>query len=156
MIRLTLLLCAGLFAVMLLGGEDRGQMRFGLVAKPSVAEPVIVAAAEAAPVVIQSRGAVAKVSNAAFVPEKPVMINAAAAQDIDAQDAVVQERVMTVTAKSVNVRGGPGKDYSVMGRLTRGESVLVLIDQTLPEGWSHIRVEGDGIDGYIATRLLTE
>ena len=31
MFRLMALLCAGIYAVMLIGGQDRGQLRFGLM-----------------------------------------------------------------------------------------------------------------------------
>lgn len=155
MFRLTLLLCAGLFAVMYIGGEDRGQIRFGLVAKTDVAVPVAAVAPAPKPIVARRPLAIAAVSPAAMAPDKPIM---AAAVAVATPPAEVREenRIMTVIANSANVRGGPGIDYSVMGRLTRGETVLVLADADLPEGWSHIRVEGDGIDGFIATRLLAE
>ena len=64
--------------------------------------------------------------------------------------------LMVVNTKSVNVRAGPGKDFSVVDRLVRGESVLVVAQGEGPDGWSLIRIEGDGIEGYVASRLLTE
>ena len=63
---------------------------------------------------------------------------------------------MVVNTKSVNVRAGPGKDFSVVDRLVRGESVLVVVQGEGPDGWSLIRIEGDGVEGYVASRLLTE
>lgn len=171
MIRLTLLLCAGLFAALQFGGEDRGQVRFGLVAQPKAVETVAIAAEAspavmvdasthlaAQPVVIHQQVVISDISNASFVPEKPVMV-APAVPEQDLTNAATTpkvDRIMKVNANSANVRGGPGTDYSVMGKLTRGEAVMVVADAETPEGWSHIRIEGDGIDGFIATRLLTE
>ena len=75
-----------------------------------------------------------------------------------AAQAVAVESVvlMVVNPKSANVRSGPGKDFDVVGRLTRGDSVLVVVRGEGADSWSLIRIEGDGIEGYIATRLLTE
>ena len=65
-------------------------------------------------------------------------------------------KILFIGAKSVNVREGPGKDFAVVGRLARGEAVLVVADGEGPDGWSLIRIEGDGVEGYVASRLLTE
>ena len=63
--------------------------------------------------------------------------------------------LFSVSADQANVRDGPGKGFSVLGRLTKGEQVLVVLEDNPAEGWSKVRLEGDGIEGYIATRLLT-
>ena len=60
--------------------------------------------------------------------------------------------IAQVTANSANVRGGPSTSNPVVGRLTKGEEVAIL--ETL-NGWAHIRVEGDGVEGWISTKLLT-
>lgn len=158
MIRLTLLLCAGLFCAMLIGGQDRGQQRFGLMAPP---RPVAVAtpAAERQPLIarpVQSQADVAM-----FAPAQPVMALPVAADSLSVADAVavavpITGKVLFVGAESVNVRTGPGKDFEVVGRLTRGEGVLVVADGDGAAGWSLIKIEGDGIEGYVASRLLTE
>jgi uncharacterized protein YgiM (DUF1202 family) len=54
----------------------------------------------------------------------------------------------------VNVRGGPSTQDAVVGRLTRGEAVMVVWVED--NGWARIRVEGDGIDGYMAMDFLTD
>lgn len=61
-------------------------------------------------------------------------------------------RIQRVTATSANVRGGPSTQNAVVGRLTRGEEVAVL---ETSDGWSRIRIEGDGVEGWIAARLLS-
>ena len=62
--------------------------------------------------------------------------------------------VRTVTSNSVNVRGGPGTDYEVVGRLTRGAEVEVLIDDG--NGWVEMRsMDGDTF-GWMAIFLLSD
>jgi uncharacterized protein YgiM (DUF1202 family) len=68
--------------------------------------------------------------------------------------ADAQPPILYVSASSVNVRQGPSTAEAVIGRLARGEAVTVVEDAG--DGWSHIRIEGDGIDGFIATRLLSD
>ena len=162
MIRWTLLLCAGLYAALWFGGADRGQQRFGLIGAP-----VVVAAPVATPVQKIVEGApppkTGLLAPAAFVPAQPVMtpqppLKAGATAETApefAPQTPAAGQLMVVNANSANVRGGPGTDYSVMGRLTRGEAVLVVAEANPVAGWSLIRIEGDGIEGYIASRLLT-
>ncbi|MCL7464283.1 SH3 domain-containing protein [Phaeovulum sp. NW3] len=60
--------------------------------------------------------------------------------------------IFTVTANRLNVRAGPSTQDGVLGQITRGEDVLVLSDPAAP--WVRIRVEGDGIEGWVARSLL--
>jgi hypothetical protein len=163
MFKLTFFLCVGLFTAMYFGGVDRGQQRFGLVEKPRVvAAPVADAPLGVAdPPAGIAASEVIPVTEAAFVPEAPLMITSAVADStaapVAAQAVAVESGVlMVVNTKSANVRSGPGKDFVVVGRLTRGDSVLVVVRGEGADSWSLIRIEGDGIEGYIATRLLTE
>ncbi|MDR5653574.1 SH3 domain-containing protein [Ruixingdingia sedimenti] len=57
-----------------------------------------------------------------------------------------------VIASLANVRAEPGTGAQVLGRLPRGEIVAVAAEEN---GWSLIRIEGDGIEGWVASRLLT-
>ena len=57
-----------------------------------------------------------------------------------------------VMANTVNVRTGPSADTKSLTKLDRGEAVTVLPSDT--PGWSMIRIEGDGLEGYIASRFL--
>ncbi len=61
---------------------------------------------------------------------------------------------MYVSGSSVNVRSGPSAETEALTRLSRGEAVLAMPSDT--PGWSMIRIEGDGVEGYIASRFLTE
>ena len=58
-----------------------------------------------------------------------------------------------VTADAVNVRQGPSTANPVIGRVTRGEAVTMVDEQA---GWVRIRIEGDGVEGFVAARLLTD
>ena len=154
MIRLMVLLSAGLFLAMLIGGQDRGQQRFGLIAQPQPDTKVGDAALQAQLAPTPK----AATTEIAFVPSQPVMAapSTETAAPLAAYTPETAGHVLQVSAKSANVRSGPGTDFEVVSRLTRGESVLVVAEGDGPDGWSLIRIEGDGVEGYIATRLLSE
>ena len=161
MIRLVLVLCVGLFAALKIGGEDRGQLRFGLIAQ--VAQPAAqkalpepVAVAEPNKIAPEPEPATTEVINAAFVPEAPVMAAPAVTEAVAAPAPETTGRVMYVSVKALNVRAGPGTDYSVMERLKRGDEVLVVAIDDGPDSWALIRIEGDGIEGYVSASLLRE
>ncbi|MFN3292347.1 MAG: SH3 domain-containing protein [Gemmobacter sp.] len=60
--------------------------------------------------------------------------------------------IRRVTASGANVRGGPSSGHDVVGRLARGEEVEVIEDGA--NGWLRIRIQGDGIEGWVSARLL--
>ncbi len=60
--------------------------------------------------------------------------------------------VMYVTASAVNVRQGPSADTEALARLPRGEAVLATPSET--PGWTRIVIEGDGVEGFVASRFL--
>ena len=62
--------------------------------------------------------------------------------------------VRAVSARSVNVRGGPGTDYSVVSRLTRGAQVEILQDPG--NGWVKLRPLDGGTVGWMADFLLNK
>lgn len=178
MIRLTILLCGALFFAMYVMGEDRGQMRQGLIEgeKEAAIQAAKAAQAEQAKPALQVE--VASQSNVvtpsvpaqtaasqdngvvsiAFSPSAPVISPTApkpvAPDRAAAATASSEGRVMYVSGRSVNVRGGPSTRNSVVGRLTRGEAVTVVWVED--NGWARIRVEGDGVDGYMAMDFLSD
>ena len=164
MIRLILLLCAGLYFGLLVLGEDHGQKRYGLMVADqqpepapllqpvpevvkdvvfiparTVMEPTMVAAAPVEPPVAAPLVTVAAADTSAPLPEPEIPGGV----------------LFTVASNQVNVREGPGKTFPVVGGLTKGEQVLVVLEENPIDGWSKVRLEGDGIEGYIASRLLT-
>lgn len=168
MFRLVFLLCAGLFLTLLIGGQDRGQLRFGLMAVPEAEAPISEAAEAETEVLVEVLlESPVEVTNAAFAPATPVMVtpvvSALAATEIaepvavaPAEPPAFEPKIFYINAKSVNVRAGPGKSNPVIARLTRDEAVLVVSQTDSESGWSLIRIEGDGVEGYVATQLLRE
>lgn len=59
-----------------------------------------------------------------------------------------------VTASRVNVRSGPSTANPVLGQVVRTEIVQVI--SPIENGWVKISVEGDGVEGYMAARFLTD
>ncbi|MDR7123463.1 SH3 domain-containing protein [Pseudotabrizicola sp. 4114] len=151
MIRLLLLLCAGIFVTLQIVGQDRGQTRFGLMAddRQPVRTPMV-RVAEPAPVQAASGAGIVP---AVFAPAQPLITPVAQPKAVEAA-VTVAEDVKYVTGRSVNVRSGPSTQNAVVGRLTRGEAVSVISDEG--NGWARVRVEGDGIDGYMAISFLAD
>ena len=183
MFRLTILLCATLFLSLQILGEDRGQMRMGLVeaeknaaliAEQSKAAPQSAAVIEVAAqsnVITPARPAqdapaqTDGVVSVAFSPSPLVVTNprpqpaeqigAGNAQaTLEATLAPQEGAVKYVSGRSVNVRGGPSTQDAVVGRLTRGEAVTIVWIED--NGWARIRVEGDGIDGFMSMDFLSD
>ncbi|AZB65281.1 SH3 domain-containing protein [Cereibacter sphaeroides] len=178
MLRLTLLLCCTLFAVLLIGGRDTGQMRPGLAAAAKlephprpVVTPVetasleaartLTVAAEAQPVTTPAPVALPATryrgDRVQVLPLPPRAAEARAPQPVLAAATVAETRqpageVRHVTADAVNVRSGPSTAYPVVGRVLRGDAVLV--DGPQEGSWAPIRIEGDGVSGYMAARFL--
>jgi len=57
-----------------------------------------------------------------------------------------------VTADSVNVRATPSTEAEVLGKLALGEATLMV--QQVDAEWARIVIQGDGIEGFVATRFL--
>ena len=138
MFRLTFLLCGTIFLTMLIGGQDRGQLRFGLMPQP---EPVaaVAVAPQPEPETVAPEAAV---TEAAFIPQTPVMVQPAVEVVTAAPEPAAQPvaeaapvRVMRVDARSANVRQGPGTDYIILRRLEKGDTVQVFEEQ---DGWLRI------------------
>lgn len=165
MIRLLLLLCAVLFVTLQVGGQDRGQLRAGLrevESSPVQATIEPVQTAETAPVPAYAG---AGIIPAVFAPAQPLITPAGQVEAVPASaeadvspDAMIpapaEADVRYVTGRSVNVRSGPSTQNGVVGRLTRGEAVSVVWVED--NGWARVRIEGDGIDGYMAMSFLAD
>ncbi len=62
--------------------------------------------------------------------------------------------VFYVTARRVNVRAGPSTANPILGSVDIADAVQILSDPN--EDWVKIRVEGDGVEGFMASRFLAE
>jgi uncharacterized protein YgiM (DUF1202 family) len=173
MLRLTFLLCAAMFLTLLVGGRDYGQLRPGLAAAQNAAleeqeRSTALALADVAP------QPVADLVVAAFVPETdetvvqpPLampLVNpnalaeavavAVAETPVEPAAELVSPEVWYVTGTTVNVRSGPGKQFDVLEKLVQGDTAtLVFSDDT---GWAKIRIEGDGVEGFVSTDFLSQ
>ena len=159
MFRLMALLCAGIYAVMLIGGQDRGQLRFGLMQAEADKAAQMHAAqlAQSQPATSVPQNDAAQVTAASFAPQAPLMIAPEPAVAVSSSpEPALDGQIFYIKSESANVREGPGKDHAVVERLPKGEAVLVLVNGEGPDGWSLIRIEGDGVEGYVASRLLAE
>jgi hypothetical protein len=179
MLRLTILLCAGMYAALMIAGEDRGQLRPGLakaaaegrLPEPAVepAPEVVTAApvAEPEPEVVVTASAPARPEPAPYVEpirqvveavEEPVFtLSALPTEEVpgaaEAPESDAEGKIFYVTASSVNVREGPSTDASVLGKLDSGEAALVITD--VDGEWARIVIQGDGMEGYVAMRFLS-
>ncbi len=163
MIRLTLLLCAGLYLGFMVLGEDRGQKRYGLMLANQAPQPEPVVAEPAQPervvfipaqTVMEPTEVTAPAPQPQAAPEPQVELVAAPVPE-PLPEPEMTEGALFVATTGANVRSGPGKAYGVLDSLAAGEQVLVVADDNPTDGWARIRLEGDGIDGYVAERLLT-
>lgn len=169
MLRLLIILGVALYSVMLIGGEDTGQTRAGLRDAPDTpAPPPETALAEAGK--INGTAAADASVTLASLPAQPIRIlpppprqepvalaEPAVVPEADADAAAETPSNTTlawVTVDRANVRQAPSRQASVSGRVERGEALLVL--WTEPSGWVRVRVEGDGVDGFVHKSLLTE
>ncbi len=59
-----------------------------------------------------------------------------------------------VTGSRVNVRGGPSTNYEVLGKVVYGEAAEIISDPDAD--WVKIRIEGDGVEGFIMKRFMTD
>lgn len=167
-----------LYAILWFGGEDRGQMRAGLrdapaeaVAEVAVVEQVTVTAPAPAPE--QSVTLANATELVPMLPRQPVtvmpppepMLGIAALSDDAAALTLMPDETVTIDAAAdaslrwvaverANVRVAASKTAAVTARIDQGEAVAVL--WTEPSGWARIRIEGDGVDGFVHESLLTD
>jgi hypothetical protein len=73
-------------------------------------------------------------------PETAPVPDAPQADLVAAAPAPLAGDLRTVTGDTVNLRDGPGTNFNVLERLTRGTVISLL--ETGPEGWAYIEVGG--------------
>ncbi|WP_128254710.1 SH3 domain-containing protein [Falsirhodobacter deserti] len=123
MIRATLILSAAVYLTLVIGGQDDGQKRIGLMQ------------AEANTPAFSYR----------YTPREP--------QPEPRVRTVSTLPTAFVTASTLNVRFGPSTDRHAVGKLSQGEEVSVL---RRAAGWTQIRIEGDGVEGWVSSDYLTD
>lgn len=143
---------AGLFLVLALFGRNAPEEQ----AKAPVIEATRIAASpvvQAQPATIEPPSAPAAVITPLFVKSAPRPALAVSPEYLDATPAVATATsdIRTVTAGTLNVRARPSGSAARVDSVTRGEEVLVISEQ---DGWAKIRIEGDGIEGWVAAKFL--
>lgn len=68
--------------------------------------------------------------------------------------AALSGTLRQVAGNRVNMRSGPGTNFSVLTTLTRGTDVEVL--EVNANGWARLRQVSSGQEGWMAERLLTD
>ncbi|MDZ4095118.1 MAG: SH3 domain-containing protein [Paracoccaceae bacterium] len=144
---------------MLVAGRDHGQLRPGLLAAVTASRQIV-----PEPPVARIDTPAPK-ATAALTPARPVVLPLAMPLvQISASPETTTEvlakgasspvaEVWYVAAATVNVREGPSTDHAVIDKLARGEATTVI--WAGDTGWAHIRIEGDGVEGYVSARFLT-
>jgi uncharacterized protein YgiM (DUF1202 family) len=139
-----------------LGGSIMAAMAFA----PELDEPVFTEmVAEVAPVVEPAPETTRAALISPVEVAVPVVVNTpepvAVAIVAIPEPAPEPERIIWfVTGSRVNVRGGPSTNYDVLGKVVYGEAAEIISDPDAD--WVKIRIEGDGIEGFIMKRFMTD
>jgi len=64
-----------------------------------------------------------------------------------------ERTIWYVTGSRVNVREGPSTNYTVLGKVLYGDAAEIISDPDAD--WVKIRIEGDGVEGFIMKRFMT-
>ncbi len=132
MLRMTLLLAAGVGLTLVIAGQDAGLQRAGIANAP----------------VLQTAQTYRFVPTPQYSetarPAAPVM--AAMASELPLQTAFV-------TANRLNVRQDPSAQGAILSHLTKGEEIGIV---KVERDWTLIRLEGDGVEGWVSSSYLTQ
>ena len=166
MFRYLLFCCAGLYLALLIGGEDRGQERMGLrgayaidLAAPTAtlaATETVAPVADETPVIrVAAPADTIRVLPMAESATTPVALEQASAPTEPAFNDFNNPTVIlrTITAEAANVRDAASRNGAVIGRLERGE-IVQMVEQV--GDWVHVRIEGDGVEGFVHRRLISD
>ena len=154
MFKYLVILAGAFYATLLIGGEDRGQQRMGLQgaydAPPAAPAPIIAAAPDTPEAQVASASAPA--DSLRILPRAADAAATVQPASLPAPDPAPADDLRFVTAEAANVRDAASRTAAVIGRLERDEIVRIL--ETTGD-WVHVRIEGDGIDGYVHRRLIS-
>lgn len=153
----------GIYLVLLIGGEDRGQERAGLrgayaidLATPAASAPPAPTATLAGsppPRSTPPTDTIRILPMAETTPTPAVLEQAAAPAEPAFNDFNNPTVILrTVTADAANVRNAASRSGAVIGRVERGE-IVQLVEEV--GDWVHVRIEGDGVEGFVHRRLLS-
>ena len=151
----------GLYLVLLIGGEDRGQERAGLrgayaidlaaPTPPQAPAPAATLAAAPRPSEPQPTDTL-RILPMSEVTATPAVLEQASAPAEPAATALDSLSLRCISAEAANVRDAASRSGAVIGRLQRGEVVQMV--ETVGD-WVHVRIEGDGVEGFVHQSLLS-
>jgi len=145
MFKLSLFLCGSIWAAMAFAPE---------LDEPVFTEQVATVAPVEAPAPEVTRAALVRpvevVAPVVVAPE-PAPIQTVAIPEPAPEP---EHLIWFVTGSRVNVREGPSTDYLVLGKVTYGEAAQIVSDPDAD--WVKIRIEGDGVEGFIMKRFMTD
>ena len=81
------------------------------------------------------------------------IVETVALSQVEEIEEVVKD-IRAVDANRVNMRAGPGTNFGVLAKLTRGTEAEILEEND--DGWVRLRVTDSGQVGWMAARLLSE
>ena len=154
LVTLTGVLGAGLYAAASVYGQGEGLRRAASDETPAVARADTARAAHELPPAVR-RLADSPVDG----PLRPTIIGMAQPIPEPVAEVVLPVAIeasgsyRSVQVAGANVRGGPSTNHGVIGRVTMGEEVEVV--ENAGNGWVRVRIQGDGVDGWMAERLLS-
>ncbi|MBV1903441.1 MAG: SH3 domain-containing protein [Marinosulfonomonas sp.] len=166
MIRLTILLILCLFGAMYLADnlpvpapKPVAAVEPAQPVDPADAAPAVAAVTLPTPATVASDPDTAYFSTPRMVlPDGTLMAAPVAKAPPNETVNVVPEKpdqtatIRFVTSKRVNVRAGPSTQFEVVDQVLFADAVEIVGDPT--GEWVHIRIQGDGVDGYMASRFL--
>jgi uncharacterized protein YgiM (DUF1202 family) len=161
MFKYLLLFSATFYLALLIGGQDNGQQRMGLRGAYDIAlapQPAPVTPAVQATETTAAAQAPADTLRILPSVEAAPTVQPASLTSEPALEPALNTfnnptlTLRTITAEAANVRDAASRTGNVIGRLENGEIVQVL--ETSGD-WVHIRIEGDGIDGFVHRRLIS-
>lgn len=185
MFRLLFLLGTGIFLTLLIGGQDFGQMRHGLIASDDVGKRPVLRAAEAPVTEPPVFAAMTEPPVTQPPVTQPVVAESVVAESVVSPAAsptpdVTLTRFVPVSAPVPAVfarpEGGDAPPSPFPVRFVTAASINVregpstrhpvvgrltraeavtVVSDGL-DGWVQVRIEGDGLEGYVAARLLSD
>lgn len=184
MLRLSVLLCAGLFVALLIAGEDHGQMRPRLAAAMAEGQDIVVLDRSlSAPVVLAAAPKVdktaapdlppVKVVTAAFTPAAPApapkpttpapVFTLSALPTLGGDQAALPESETPVAVEGGQLWYVDATAINVRQDPTTGGAIVdqlargeaVTVIGDAGADWVEILVQGDGVSGFVARRFLT-
>lgn len=158
MFRYLVFFSATFYLTLLIGGEDRGQQRMGLKGAYDVAlaPPLPAPEAEAETQTAATTTTPSDTLRILPAPDRatiqPASLTSTAAQPAFNDFNNPTATLRYITADAANVRDAASRSGAVIDRVERGE-IVQLVEEV--GDWVHIRIEGDGIDGFVHRRLIS-